>query len=122
MYFISTLSVFVSSNLYGNHIEKSLMCNDEYHLYGGYAQSKYIGEKIMEKYQKNIIRLGLITGTSEKGIFPEDFFSDFIKINKKIGEYPENYENSYVDITPVDYAVEKIIEYVNNPINKIMSI
>ena len=83
VFFISTLSVFVSSNLVGNHEPKSLEISENYLLYGGYAQSKFIGEKIIEKYNQNIIRLGLITGSSKEGIFPKDFFTDFVKINKE---------------------------------------
>lgn len=108
VFFISTLSVFVSSNLIGNHEPKSLETSNDYFLYGGYAQSKFIGEKIIEKYNQNIIRLGLITGSSKDGIFPKDFFSNFVNINKEIKIYPEGFEESLVDMTPVDFC-SKII-------------
>lgn len=104
VFFISTLSVFVSSNLIGNHEPKILTVSENYQLYGGYAQSKFIGEKIIEKYNQKIIRLGLITGSSKNGIFPKDFFTDFIKINKELNIYPEGYEDSIVDMTPVDFC------------------
>lgn len=112
LFFISTLSVFVSSNLIGNHENKSLLVSDDYCLYGGYAQSKFIGEKIIEKYKQNIIRLGLITGSSKDGIFPEDFFTNFIKANKQLGFYPEEFEEALVDITPVDYVVNLVAEVI----------
>ncbi len=114
LYYISTLSVFVSSNNVGNHIEESLRINNNYLLYGGYAQSKYIAEKITEDYSQKIIRLGLITGASDNGIFPKDFFVTFIKEIKKIGFFPEGYQEALVDMTPVDYASKSIVKYLSN--------
>lgn len=110
LFFISTLSVFVSSNIIGEHKNNSLLVSDNYCLYGGYSQSKFIGEKIIEKYNQHIIRLGLITGSSKEGIFPEDFFTNFIKSNKALNCYPENFEEALVDMTPVDYAVKLITQ------------
>lgn len=114
VFFISTLSVFVSSNKIGVHKSNPLEISDEYLLYGGYAQSKYIGEKIMEKYHHRIIRLGLITGASDKGIFPQDFFVNFIKMNKELGVYPDGFEDALVDMTPVDDCVELIMNILEN--------
>lgn len=114
--FMSTLSVFVSSNLTGNHLPQSLLESNDYLLYGGYAQSKYIAEKLTEKYNQSIIRLGLLTGSSKTGVFPVDFFSLFIKLNKQLGCYPLNYENSYVDITPVDYCANSICNRIQDSV------
>lgn len=112
LFFISTLSVFVSSNQLGNHEEKYIPINSKYEIYGGYAQSKWICEKIVENYQKNIIRIGLLTGDSEKGIFPKDFFTTFIKINQELKIYPGSFEEAYVDITPVDFCIQEIKKYL----------
>lgn len=122
LYFISTLSVFVSSNKIGNHQENTLEVNDEYLLYGGYSQSKYIGEKITEQYNQKIIRLGLITGSSKTGKFPNDFFVSFVKDLKIIGYYPENYQEALVDMTPVDLASENIINFINKQEKNIIHI
>lgn len=122
VFFISTLSVFVSSNKKGIHKPISLEVSEEYLLYGGYAQSKYIGEKIMEKYNQNIIRLGLITGASDKGIFPNDFFVNFVQLNNDLGVYPEEFEEAFVDMTPVDYCADLIINSLLNKDSKIKHI
>ena len=111
--FISTLSVFVSSNKKGTHaplkLEEDSQC---YELYGGYAQSKYIAEKIIERVQGKIIRLGLITGSTHSSIFPEDFFTKTIRLLREIKIYPIDYKESYVDLTPVDLACSQIIENI----------
>lgn len=122
LYFISTLSVFVSSNKIGNHKEDTLEVNNEYYLYGGYSQSKYIAEKITEQYNQKIIRLGLITGSSKVGKFPDDFFVSFVKELKNIGYYPENYQEALVDMTPVDLASENIIHFINKQEKNIIHI
>lgn len=113
IYFISTLSVFVSSNLTGNHYPTSLPISNSYILYGGYAQSKYISEKIVEACNGNIIRLGLLTGSTYLGQFPvNDFFSQIVTTLNKIKIYPENFEEAYVDLTPVDLCAEKIVQHI----------
>lgn len=122
VFFISTLSVFVSSNKKGIHQPLSLDISENYLLYGGYAQSKYIGEKIMEKNNHSIIRLGLITGSSESGIFPKDFFLNFLKMNQELGIYPDNYESAWVDMTPVDYCAKIISSNISNQKDPIMHI
>ena len=116
VYFISSLSVFVSSNLKGIHTQKTLDVNQDYYLYGGYAQSKFVGEKIIQQiYKHKIYRLGLLTGHTDNCIFPKDFFTLFVSLLKKINTYPKNYEESFVDITPVNFATDLII---NNLFNK----
>lgn len=120
IFFISSLSVFVSSNLTGNHASIPLPINKEYYLYGGYSQSKYIGEKIVESNQKSIIRLGLITGSTKNAIFPNDFFTKFIKLMTQLGCYPSNKESSFVDITPVDICAKKIIDIILNKEQKLI--
>lgn len=111
--FISTLSVFVSSNQKGLHLPQSIHLSDDYSLYGGYAQTKFIGEKIIEKIQGNIIRLGLITGATHSGIFPADFFTKIVKLLKLTKCYPVGYQESFVDMTPVDYASQEILKVLD---------
>lgn len=112
--FISTLSVFVSSNKSGQHLPITLDEDNElYELYGGYAQSKYIAEKIIERIQGKIIRLGLITGSTQYAIFPDDFFTQIVKLLNEIKTYPTNYKQAYVDLTPVDLACTQIINNLN---------
>ena len=116
MLFASSLSVFVSSNLHGDHHPLPLPIDDQTLLYGGYAQSKYVCEDILLSANGMIARLGLLTGASTTGIFPESvFFVQFIKALHHLGIHPKNYEEAWVDITPVDFAAQHLIQTVFNP-------
>lgn len=113
--FISTLSVFVSSNQQGRHEAKELPEGEEYELYGGYAQSKWIGEKIMRKGGHQIMRLGLLTGSRDKGIAPEgDFLGVWAKAMRSIGGFPKGSAPAWVDMTPVDACAERIVEKIKS--------
>lgn len=124
MHFISTLSVFVSSNRPGAHTPKWVDPVDlsqkygikpQRELYGGYAQSKYVCECLAREVGASVVRLGLLTGSSTLGRFPEnDFFSVFIKTMRRLGCMPEGCEEAWVDITPVDFAAQRIVRYVND--------
>jgi thioester reductase-like protein len=101
----STLSVFVSSSISYGHFYESDILNEEKEYLGGYAQSKYISEKLTQHYPSQILRYGLLTGSSFYGKFPENtFFELFIQWIQKNKTIPQDYEESFVDITPVDIA------------------
>lgn len=105
---VSTLSVFVSSNITGLHHEEVLPPNEEHILYGGYAQSKWLSDYLVPK-NTTIIRLGLLTANSSNGIFPaNDFFSTILECIDTVQCVPQNYEQAYVDISPVDLVANKI--------------
>jgi nucleoside-diphosphate-sugar epimerase len=124
IHFISTLSVFVSSNRTGAHTPHWVKPMDlfqkygmkpQHELYGGYAQSKYVCECLAREAGVNVIRLGLLTGSSTVGRFPEnDFFSVFLKTMRQLGCAPAGCKEAWVDITPVDFAAELILRYIND--------
>lgn len=124
-HYVSTLSVFASSNL---HIKEYLKkaedrlvylppeqveISQDYEIFGGYAQTKWLSEYILSKTNANIFRLGLITPDSENPVFNENEFLTKI-LNKLISEpfvpfinKEELFKNTCstrVDITPVNYA------------------
>jgi len=112
--YISTLSVFASSNKLGIHLPIECESSTEHILYGGYAQSKWIGEYLVEKRKDSrIIRLGLLTPSTNKPILQEnEFFSLFLKLSKDFPYYPQNFEESFIDISPIDIASDKVINAV----------
>lgn len=113
--FISSLSVFVSSNLSGEHKQESLPKNENYKVYGGYAQSKVIGEHLVSNSNGYIIRPGLITGSSTTGIFPPDsFFTQFIKNCVTTKYVPRVFNDAQVDVTPVDHCATRIVTMCEN--------
>lgn len=124
IHFISTLSVFVSSNRTGAHSPawiRPVDLHEKYggraprEIYGGYAQSKYVCECLAQEAGVNVVRLGLLTGSSTLGRFPEnDFFSVFLKTMRRLGCAPREFEEAWVDITPVDLASRLIVRYIND--------
>lgn len=101
----STLSVFVSSTQYHGIFKENDYLENSKGYIGGYAQSKYISEKLTQHYTSQILRYGLLTGSTFQGYMSDDSFLTLFK--KWIAEHkivPNNYEESFVDITPVDIA------------------
>lgn len=110
---VSTLSVFVSSNRVGVHTPIRYKASEGTEIIGGYAQSKLICERLAERCGANVVRLGLLTGSSYKSCFPEnDFFSTFVETIRHLGVHPLKYEDAVVDVTPVDYAAAAIAHQV----------
>lgn len=114
--YISSLSVFVSSSHIGICQENDSLHSDR-EYYGGYAQSKFLCERILQIKSQNhqskfiIVRPGLLTGNTFNFKFPEhDFFSHFILSLKKLGCFPSSIPLETVDISPVNQVAAKIID------------
>lgn len=112
LHYASTLSVFVSSDdIRGKYCEEDRLDLMNV-VYGGYAQSKWVSEKILLNAIDSgcdlikIYRFGLITGDSNYGYTkPDDFFTRFIRATKNLKSFPFSKEiDLKVDITPVDFA------------------
>lgn len=114
--YISTLSIFASSNIYGDHNPLSNPPSQSHQIYGGYAQSKWLGEFLGKDLKDfKIARLGLLTpNTKNPTISHNEFFTKFIHLQKIFPYYPTHFENSFVDITPVNLAVEQIIQFISS--------
>lgn len=111
VHIVSTLSVFVSSNLAGEHLPDPLLVDPSYELYGGYAQSKYVCERMADAAGANIIRLGLLTGSSKTGRFPPgDFFTTVLRTLHELHCAPPEFAEALVDVTPVDFAAARIVQ------------
>jgi thioester reductase-like protein len=95
-------------------------------VYGGYAQSKWVSEKILhnamqEGYESvNIYRFGLITGDSKTGFGKtDDFFTRFLKSLTNLKRIPKiKSEEMKIDITPVDFAAKSCIALSRSVANK----
>lgn len=114
--YISTLSVYASSNIQGGHTPVPCNISDEHIIYGGYAQSKWLGEYLMEKRKDTkIIRLGLLTpSTVEPQLQENEFLSLFLNLTKDFPFYPENFEDSFIDLSPIDLVSKEIIKSFSN--------
>jgi len=112
--YISTLSVYASSNIQGLHFPQPCEPSKEHLLYGGYAQSKWLGEHLSsQRNDAKIIRLGLLTPSIiHSTIQGNEFFCIVLKLLKNFPYCPNEFENSLVDISPVDLAVKEIIKAI----------
>ncbi|RAM48827.1 MAG: hypothetical protein C6Y22_25745 [Hapalosiphonaceae cyanobacterium JJU2] len=114
VHFTSTLSVF-SSSTYSDFslVQESDPLNYSHDLESGYAQSKWVAEKLIIKAQKRglptcIYRPGNITGSKKNGICnTNDFIWRMVKGCIQIGMAPEL--DITVDMTPVDYVAQAIV-------------
>lgn len=116
-HYVSTLSVFASSSLRGTHSAYFVKPTELHKIYGGYAQTKFLSEKLVEtRPQSRIIRLGLLTPSSFAPHFQShEFFTLLFARLSELGVYPENFEEAYVDITPVEWAAYQIVEELSSP-------
>lgn len=110
--YISTLSVFVSTDQNTGCVYEHDMLNNIGHVYGGYAQSKVTTElafhdrDVTSRCPVTSYRLGLITGDTQSGQgAPHDFLTTFVRGIISLGVIPVcNATHFMVDVTPVDYA------------------
>ncbi len=110
VHFISTISVFAGTNQI-IHENEPLDVNRT--PAGGYAQSKWVAEKLMAiARQRNlpvsIYRVGAVSGDSQTGVFNRnDFLYKMIQGCVQLGSAPIG--NMMLDIMPVDYVSQAII-------------
>lgn len=124
---ISTLSVFASKLVEPFHLEKKRQKVTETHLIpdtksmlaGGYAQTKWICEYLLSRYENShIIRLGLLTPATTTSIFRNnEFLTDFFSLIKNMDFLPHQNSGDYeayarfvfVDLSPVNEVADNIM-------------
>lgn len=114
VHFTSTLAIFTSPERHQlPFIQEHDLLESPEDLFGGYAQSKWVAEKLLIKARKrgipiNIYRPGLVTGQSNTGYCNlDDFICRFIKGCLQLRSFPDI--DFYLDLTPVDYVSQSII-------------
>ncbi|MGG6293704.1 amino acid adenylation domain-containing protein [Leptolyngbya sp. AN02str] len=116
VHFISTFSVFSEGDRQGK--DRVLESDDPqqgHQLKSGYAQSKWVAEKLVSIAGSRglpvcIYRPGRITGDSQTGQCNlDDFMSHLIKGCIQLGSVPEPENNSWIDMTPIDYVSRAIV-------------
>ncbi len=115
VHYVSTLAVFslVGEQPNGHVIEESEPLDHGGILYGGYAQSKWVAEKLVVLARSRgvpvtIYRPGLITGDSRTGAWnTEDVLSKMMRSWVELGSVPET--DAATDMTPVDYVARGIV-------------
>lgn len=121
VHFISTLDVFEPLAATGVDVIYEMDDIDQGDtITGGYAQSKWVAEKLVTTAAAEhgistcIYRPGMVTGHSHTGIGnPEDLLSRFVKSFIQVGTSPEL--DLYIDMTPVDYVSQSIVRLSTQP-------
>ncbi len=115
VHYVSTLAVFslVGDDTNGQAIGEGAPLDHGGILYGGYAQSKWVAEKLVAIGRSRglpvaIYRPGLITGDSRTGAWnTEDVLSKMMRSWVELGTVPET--DAATDMTPVDYVARGIV-------------
>jgi fatty acid CoA ligase FadD9 len=111
--YISTMSVLP----FGMATETSIDNISPDHLKNGYAQSKWVAEKLISKASHSglpvvIYRLGSIGASAETGACnPNDINTLLLATIMKIGYYPETIIHSTFNGLPVNFAVQNIVSF-----------
>jgi thioester reductase-like protein len=109
LFYISSLAIFAMGETHGK-IDEKFPIEKSISICGGYAQSKWLCEKmiqdLLDKRGITIFRPGLISGDSRSGILNlSDSFSIFIEELMKLKSLPDfNFKKYYFDATPVDFV------------------
>jgi amino acid adenylation domain-containing protein/thioester reductase-like protein len=110
LHFISTMAVI--GPIGGKWIEEDVDIRDAKNLFNGYAQSKWVGEKLVLTARSrglpaNIYRLSRVSGDSRTGAGPTgDFLWRVVQASIRLKMAPEiDYKE---EVTPVDYIAETI--------------
>jgi amino acid adenylation domain-containing protein/thioester reductase-like protein len=113
LHYVSTLSVFVDALPKASNCLESDNLSNDVEVYGGYAQSKWVAEKMLQLFSPHlsklsIYRLGLLTGKIDKGTAPKQDWFSLILAGKGNFEEHSLVEEQF-DFTPVDYAAKALV-------------
>ncbi len=114
VHFVSTLAIFLSgSNTTSTVWYEDSELSEVGVPYGGYAQSKWVAEKLLRAASSrgipvSIYRAGPIAGHSQSGVWNRhDMIGSLVKACISLGAVPDL--NLMLDIVPVDYVSKAIV-------------
>ena len=103
LHYASTLAVVVDSNWKYKQVDESNTLSDGY-FYGGYVQSKWLAEQLIQKYPNaNIFRFGLLVTKPKIGVKIADLFGLRLKSMSIASQVPAN---ASFDFTPIEQAAK----------------
>ncbi|MGW8227110.1 MAG: non-ribosomal peptide synthetase family protein, partial [Anaerolineales bacterium] len=120
VHFISSLSVLHTPNAYHEDILEEDIALDIHGVpLGGYAQSKWVAEKLVQEAGERgipftIFRPGPISGHSQDGSWnQDDLMFSLLDAALTLGSAPDL--DVILDIVPVDYVADAVIFITSNP-------
>lgn len=117
LHYVSTLSVFSHIPALQDQpiLEDELLDEHAQHLLGGYAQSKWVAEKLVTIARSRglpvtIYRPGRISGHSQTGVWrTDDLICRTMKGCIQLGSVPALIAEERLELTPVDYVSQAIV-------------
>jgi thioester reductase-like protein len=115
VHYVSTLSVFPAERWTSGVMEERWNVDGGNSLHGGYAQSKWVAERLVSKAAARGIpvstyRLGRVSGDSRTGVWlPDPVLIDFLQTLLDVGSLPRLDDDSPVDLIPVDYVTRAMV-------------
>ncbi len=131
LHYVSTLSVFVGTDMNGGICMETQELPPFNAIYGAYAPSKWMAEQLIFEAQKNkelsikLYRLGLLTGDSTTGrSSAKDLFGLFVRDLVKLSAVSSAHLKQTIDITPVNFAAKTLVQlaFCTNPSSSIYHI
>ncbi|MBF0240579.1 MAG: thioester reductase domain-containing protein, partial [SAR324 cluster bacterium] len=115
LHYISSTAIFEAQGFFHRQqpIPENIDIQECARIYGGYAQSKWVAEKLLHQAREkglavSIYRLGMLTGHSRSGVSNiNDMMCKLLKqfvVQKRIPEL-----TTPLDMTPVDYVAQVIV-------------
>lgn len=115
VHYVSTLAVFPFN---GKAVTEDASLDHHQNLYGGYAQSKWVAERLLTAardrgFPVTVFRPAIISGHSISGLFNADAYLEcLIKGCIQLKLWPDL--ATIVDIVPVDYVADAIVHLALN--------
>ncbi|MGL5833103.1 MAG: thioester reductase domain-containing protein, partial [Waterburya sp.] len=119
VHFISTIGVVGAADRHLEILSETTPIDHSEQIESGYTQSKWVAEKLVtiardRHIPVTIYRPGRISGQSKTGVCnPEDHTFRMIRGCIQLGTVAQ--DDSLVNLTPIDYAVEAIVHLSNQP-------
>jgi thioester reductase-like protein len=116
---VSTLAVLAASDVDASVLDETTALPPSTHLFGGYAQSKYVAEEIVRRVapRHQVVRPGLLSGDSVTGVAADACpLATFLRALAQLGCVPRALDASLrVDVTPVDHAARVLAALALDP-------
>jgi thioester reductase-like protein len=121
VHYVSTISVFSFENAESSIIEEKWIVDGGNSLRGGYAQSKWVAERLVAIAAARglpvaIYRPGRVSGDSRTGTWlPDPLMIDSLQTIFDLGSVPRVNKDMPIELVPVDYVARAIVHLSQKP-------
>lgn len=121
VHYVSTISVFSPESMASGVMEESFTVDGSNSLQGGYAQSKWVAERLVSIAAQrglpvSIYRPGRVSGDSRTGVWiPDQVLIDSLQTILELGSVPRIDDEFPIELVPVDYVAQAIVQLSRRP-------